>query len=241
MPSTASFETAALIKQNVTYLDMVAVAVLAYDYLLTIDREARLVWPVPWNFGKVLYFLTRYPVFAETFMVLYHQFAVLSPGECTGLFRAIGFGLGIGTLIAESILAVRTWVIWHRNIRIGYILLGSLILCWTPLFYFLKIALYSLVFTTPPHPETPGCFLAKQSRNLYIVFVIVMIFETLVLGLTLLKGVEHFRGTNSTLVSVLYRDGILNYIYLCILSIINVTVLLTAPVSHSPTYAHALP
>ncbi|KIJ22641.1 hypothetical protein M422DRAFT_276896 [Sphaerobolus stellatus SS14] len=66
-----------------------------------------------------------------------------------------------------------------------------------------------------------------------------MIFETLVLGLTLLKGVKHFRGTNSTLVSVLYRDGILNYIYLCILSIINVTVLLTAPHGYS-TFLTAL-
>jgi len=207
--------------------------VLVYDYLLTIEREARLVWPVPWNIGKVLYFLTRYPVFADTFMVLYHQFAILDPATCDALYKTIGFLLGVGTLIAESILAVRTWVIWHRDRRVAIGLCAALILFWIPVFYFLQVALYSLVFTTPPSPNLPGCFLLKQKNILFAVFVLVMVFETLILALTLLKGLEHFRGTNSTLISVLYRDGIMNYIYLCVLSIVNVVVLLTAPHGYS--------
>jgi len=223
----------ALIKQNVTYLDIVAAAVLMYDYLLTVEREARLVWPVPWNLGKILFLLTRYPVFADTFLVLYHQFAILSPQACQGLYRTIGFLLGVGTLIAETILALRTWVIWHRDPRIGIFLCVTLVGLWVPVFYFLKVALYSLVFANPPGPNLPGCFLEKQNPILWIVFIFVMTFETIVLALTLVKGWQHFRGQSTTLVSVLYRDGILNYIYLCLLSIINVVVLLTAPHGYS--------
>ena len=102
--------------------------------------------------------------------------------------------LGVGTLVAESILAVRTWVIWQRNRRIAAILIVALVACWVPVFYFLKIALYSLVcesqplshtmiftfctVTTPPVPNTPGCFLLKQNPILWVVFVILMVFET---------------------------------------------------------------
>ncbi|KAF8505204.1 hypothetical protein BU17DRAFT_101143 [Hysterangium stoloniferum] len=233
MSSLSKAAASALIKQNVTYLDIVAAAVLMYDYLLTVEREARLVWPVPWNVGKILFFLTRYPVFADTFMVLYHQFAILSAEECQTLYRTIGFLLGVGTLISETILALRTWVIWHRDHRIGIFLAVTLAGLWVPVFYFLKVALYSLVFVSPPGPNLPGCFLDKQNPILWLVFIFVMTFETIVLALTLVKGVQHFRGESTTLISVLYRDGIMNYIYLCLLSVINVVVLLTAPHGYS--------
>jgi len=115
-------------------------------------------------------------------------------------------------------------------------------------FYFLQVALSSLVFTIPPSQDVPGCYLIKQ-KTIFPVFVFIMVFETLILALTLIKGIQHFRGTKSTLVSVLYRDGIrnyiyartttlvsvlyrdgiMNYIYLCVLSIVNVSVLLTVP------------
>ncbi|KAF8527240.1 hypothetical protein JB92DRAFT_2699021, partial [Gautieria morchelliformis] len=219
---------------------VIAAAILTYDYMLTVEREARLVWRVPWNVGKALFFLTRYPVFADTFMVLYHQFAVMSPAACHGIFKAIGYLLGVGTLIAESILAVRTWVIWERNRRVGAVLIVALVGFWIPIFYFLSLSLNSLVCDCgPSQPNMPGCFRFKQNPILWVVFVFLMTFETLILGLTLLKGVEHWdtklkvRRTQSTLVSVLYRDGIMNYIYLCLLSIVNVVVLLTAPHGYS--------
>jgi uncharacterized membrane protein YczE len=57
--------------------------------------------------------------------------------------------LGVGTLIAESILAVRTWVIWQRNPRVGAILLVALVGFWIPIFYFLSLSLNSLVCESP--------------------------------------------------------------------------------------------
>lgn len=57
----------------------------------------------------------------------------------------IGYLLGVGTLIAESILVMRTWVIWNRSRYIGSALIIGLILCWIPIFYFLAQSLNSLV------------------------------------------------------------------------------------------------
>lgn len=227
------FVQAAQIKQTVTYLDIVAAAVLGYDYILTVAREVTLVWRVPWTFGKVLFLLTRYPVFAETFLVLYHQFAVMSPNECDLIYKTIGYQLGTGTLIAESILAVRTWVIWNRNPYIAITLVSGLVIFWTPVFYFLAQSLNSLVFTTAPDPSTPGCFLLSQKNILFVVFILVATFETLILILTIVKLFTHTRWSHSSVIKVLYRDGITNYVYLFILSLCNMAVLLGAPHGYS--------
>ena len=43
-----------------------ATALLVYDYFHLLPLEVSLVWPAPWNsFGKGLFFLTRYLVFAD--------------------------------------------------------------------------------------------------------------------------------------------------------------------------------
>ncbi|KAF9460568.1 hypothetical protein BDZ94DRAFT_1311339 [Collybia nuda] len=205
--AAASFASSALSKQIVTYLDLVAATILGYDYILTFRQEITLVWPAPWTIGKVLFFLTRYPVFAETSLVLYHQFAVMGPNQCNLVFKTIGYQLGTGTLIAESILAVRTWVIWRKNGYIAIALVSLLVLFWTPVFYFLAQALNSLVFRIAPDPTLPGCFLQSQKNILFAVFILISSFETIILVLTFIKCWDHFRHTSSSLAKVLYRDG----------------------------------
>ncbi|CAL1715364.1 unnamed protein product [Somion occarium] len=230
---SAAFIRAAQIKQTVTYLDLVAAAVLGYDYCLTFRREVKYVWTSHLSLGKVLFFLTRYPVFGETALVLYHQFAVMGPEKCDIIYKTIGYQLGTGTFIAESILAMRTWVLWHRNPYIGVALICGLVLFWTPVFYFLQESLNSLVFTTAPEPDTPGCFLLTQKNILFAVFVLITSFETLILTLTLIRFIPLVHHKKTSLIKVIYRDGIMNYFYLCILSICNVVVLLTAPRGYS--------
>lgn len=225
----SSFVAAAQIKTTVTYLDIVAAAVLGYDYLLTFSDEVKYFWFSPFSLGKVLFFLTRYPVFGETALVLYHQFAVMGPHKCDLVFKTIGYQLGTGTLISESILAMRTWVIWHRNPYIAATLIIGLATFWTPVFYFLAQSLNSLVFTVAPNPDTPGCFLKSQKNILFVVFIIISSFETLILVLTLIRFIPHYRQKKTSLIRTIYRDGLMNYFYLCILSICNVVVLLTAP------------
>ncbi|KAF4600583.1 hypothetical protein EYR38_005222 [Pleurotus pulmonarius] len=48
-----------------------AAALKFYDYLLTIIDESNLVWAAPWSFGKVVFFLTRYPAFVDISLMLY--------------------------------------------------------------------------------------------------------------------------------------------------------------------------
>ncbi|KAH8102714.1 hypothetical protein BXZ70DRAFT_929589 [Cristinia sonorae] len=225
----AAFLNAARSKEYVTYLDLVAVAVLAYDYLLNVGAEAEFIWFSPLSLGKVLYFLTRYPVAIVTSLAVYHQFAVLTPHQCDLVYKIIGFSLGPITMIAESILIMRTWVIWGRNKTIGISLLTGLAICIVPVFYFLAQSLNSLVFVNPPGPNVPGCFLHTQKNILFVVWVIITGYESLILILTLIRFAPTWRSKRTTLLQTIYRDGLFNYVYLCVLSICNVVVLIAAP------------
>lgn len=88
-------------------------------------------------------------------------------------------------------------MIWSRDKRVAYGLGTLLVLLWVPVFFFLNEALSSLVceyaalllrgkeklmyestVTVPPNPNTPGCFLASQKAILYVVFILIMGFET---------------------------------------------------------------
>ncbi|THH18065.1 hypothetical protein EW146_g2864 [Bondarzewia mesenterica] len=156
--------------QIVYYFDVLAISLLVYDYILTLHAEVTLIWAADWNLTKAFFFLTRYPVFVDTVMALYHDLGKgLSIRMCDMLYRIIGWMFLCGISIAEA----------------------------SPIFNYR----YS------PH----------------------LIRITVILALTLVKGIPQYRQSNSPLIISLYRDGIMYYIYLFVLSVINVTVLLTAP------------
>ncbi|GJE99945.1 hypothetical protein PsYK624_162210 [Phanerochaete sordida] len=215
-----------------SYLDASAYALLVYDYLLTFEREVRLIWPAKWNITKILFVLTRYPVFADSAMVLYHNVgANLSVEMCRSMYNVTGWMFLWGIGIAELILIIRTWAIWGRDIRIGLGLSAGFIGLWSVNSYFLNKFLTSLKFEPAQaiSPSLRGCLPVAGGNLLYIDFVLLMVFETIVLGLTVVKMVYSFRKSTSPVVVSLYRDGVLFYIYLFAISLVNVVVLKTTP------------
>lgn len=218
--------------QYVPYVESCAVALIAYDYVLTFEREVTLVWGAKWNLIKVLFFATRYPVFADLSMVLYHNVSRrISAEMCKTLWDIAGWMFLWGIGVAELILIVRTWAIWDRDKRIGLGLLASFCGLWVASSYFLNEFLRSQKFTTERSidPSLTGCLPLESGSVLYVVYVLFMVFETVIFGLTISKMTHTARRTTSPLVWSLYRDGILFYIYLLAASIVNVVVLLTTP------------
>lgn len=215
-----------------SYLDVCAYSLLVYDYFLTLDREVRLVWGAKWNITKILFVLTRYPVFADSAMVLYHNVGHnLSTRMCKSMYNVTGWMFLWGIGIAELILIIRTWAIWGRDARIGLGLFAGFIGLWIANSYFLNEFLTSLKFLPAQSisPFLQGCLPVAGGNVLYIDFVLLMVFETIVLALTVIKMVYSFRKSTSPVVISLYRDGILFYIYLFAISLVNVVVLLTTP------------
>ena len=60
----------------------------AYDYLTSLSDEVTYVWPSKWNTGKTLYFLLRYSVFIDIFLVKALNLAPLPVRWCQILLFA---------------------------------------------------------------------------------------------------------------------------------------------------------
>jgi len=124
LPTGSALVTALSQAKVRTYLRFVSGALLQYDYFLTLGSEISLIWPSQWSVSKVLYFLTRYMAFVDIIMALYYHLKPnLSPDACQTLTVAATWLLVIGIIIAEYILAVRTWAIWNRSKWNGLFLL----------------------------------------------------------------------------------------------------------------------
>ncbi|KAH8102206.1 hypothetical protein BXZ70DRAFT_60083 [Cristinia sonorae] len=211
-----------------------AAALLVYDIFLTLDDEVRYIWPSKISLVKLLYFATRYLAILDRVAGLYHQFqANVSNSQCKMTYIVGSWAVVVGIVIAESILMLRTWVIWGRSTKIALLLIvlfGGAIL---GVVVIDALFLKTLTFKTFPDPSIPSCVLSGASPTIGATFIILIAVETLVLILTLIKGIERFRVTGTArtrgLIFVLYRDGILFYVYLLGISVLNFILTLNLP------------
>lgn len=69
--------------QSFKYCDMGLLALLLYDYLLTLDMEVSRIWTLRWGVPKILFFSNRYVVPVFVFIdVVSQAMPNLSPGLC---------------------------------------------------------------------------------------------------------------------------------------------------------------
>ncbi|KAH8102222.1 hypothetical protein BXZ70DRAFT_60827 [Cristinia sonorae] len=206
--------------------------ILAYDFLLTLDSEVNLMWPSKLSITKLLYFYTRYSAFVDVALMMYYQLEPdISPETCKRLYILSSWLIVVGIILAEVILMLRTWAIWGRGKKIGIVLVLLSVSATVAACTIEGLFLKTLTFTTFPGTSVPGCLLTGGNTTVGVNFVIIILIETAVLLLTLTGGVQRFRVMRQRhgLASVLYRDGILFYVYLFVISILNFVVILTLP------------
>ncbi|KAA1470555.1 hypothetical protein DENSPDRAFT_879796 [Dentipellis sp. KUC8613] len=223
----------------VTYFDLSAMTLLYYDYFLTLPDEIDLIWGSRWTATKVLFLLNRYIPFFDAVLGVYHQLASeVSEETCYAMYAGSGWMVVYGVGISEIILVFRTYALWEKDRRIGVGLGALFVIGWAFMSVYLDKFLKSLQFVPMREiaPNFTGCFVTKVDNILYICYVITLSYETTIVCLTLIKGLQHFRNTNSPLIFSLYRDGILSYTCLLVSSSSNVIVLLCGP----PGYTNLL-
>jgi len=212
--------------QAIAYSDLASMAVLAYDYLLTFKFEVGLVWGTPWNIGRILYALTKYSVLVDSSLLAYFHFAggrVVSIRTCSLVYQISGWFIYWGIGVAEFVLVFRTWAIWGQSRKLAVILVALTVAFTIPSAYLTHLGLTSSEYAESPVPRIQSCFvIANRNAMLFWDYILILAWETIILVLTLIKGVSHYRHSTSSLVATLYKDGIIYYIYLTTLSIVNV-------------------
>jgi len=220
------------------YVDFVAATILFWEYLITINYEATLIWTTKMSAVKCLFFFARYIPFIYVPMVL--NFALrpfITERECSILYHILCWGIVLGIIASEVILVIRTWAIWERSLKIGILLAIVAVSCIAPSLYSEYAYLKTITFHPNPNALTPGCGKSKANPIIAVGFVLVIISETFVLILTLVKFIEHYRIAGIRgFFAILYRDGIMFYAYLLVFSLLNLILIASGP--HDP--AHVL-
>ncbi|KIM39321.1 hypothetical protein M413DRAFT_29486 [Hebeloma cylindrosporum] len=215
----------------VAYVNAGSIAILLFDTLLTFEDEVRAIWLTTWNYTKVMYILTRYSAFVEAGMIIYQ---VSIPGDwydkCSLAFKVSAwlfiFGLGFG----EIIMTTRTWAVWNRNRFLAYALPIFYIVVWAVAFALNAIFVQGSKFD--PNPRTPyvGCYATRTDPILFISWVLLLFYDTVMFILMAIPALRAYRSQGSSrLVKMVYRDGVVYYLYLFVMSLANIIVTLTFP------------
>ncbi|KAF9007741.1 hypothetical protein BDZ89DRAFT_1168438 [Hymenopellis radicata] len=214
----------------VTYFDVSATALYVFDYLLTLEQEVELIWGSEWTITKLLYLVTRYSPFVNAGVILWQQLTPnMSAENCVLVVKMDGWMATAGIMLAEVILTLRTWAIWNRH-RFLTVCMPALFLVYSVVgFTVMGIFLSSLKFLILPLPDLKGCLVSAGNPIFRWDFIIIMIYEAVMLLLMVVKSYQQFREAreigSSRLLHVVLKDGIIYYLYLSVLNIMNVIVI----------------
>ncbi|KAJ8515754.1 hypothetical protein ONZ45_g6860 [Pleurotus djamor] len=193
-----------------------------YDHIITFHNEVQYVWSGSWCLGKVLYFLTRYSPYLNIIFALWRY---MGPSDmptqlCDNLIRAGGWINVFALVVAEVIMLLRVWAMHNQSRRCGVLLLVLAVAC--------------AVFgdTALAGAALRGCHFKYESNNTFISYLVLMVFEIIMLNLTVIKGLKDLHPisqcSSSSFLFKFYQDGVLYYVALASISLANVLVLLLA-------------
>ncbi|KLO12048.1 hypothetical protein SCHPADRAFT_941539 [Schizopora paradoxa] len=206
-------------------LNAASITLFAYDTLLNLGDEVTLIWRKRWNIGTVMYLATRYLVLVDiTSMLVYLFHDDLRPQTCHTVYSLSTYFAFGGIILAEIILATRTYALWRRSRIILAILLVVHVGTDAPDAWITYNSVNALKFSPSPVPTLIPCLPSVPKTKIFIPFVNLMVQEALMTSLAFLAAVNHWRHTNSPLIKTLYKDGTLYFVCLLTISTANVII-----------------
>ncbi|KAI5116447.1 hypothetical protein M0805_009916 [Coniferiporia weirii] len=212
--------------QTYLYLSVAKV----YDWTLTIDEEVALVWPSKWGWPKVLYVLNRYLVFADPALLIYVLIFGRDAKTCVVTFQTLGGTTAFGFVVAQIILAMRTWAVWARRRSVTVTLVVLIVAALSLDIYVLKRYLGGVSYVTLFTSSIDGCLLQFANRFVYVDFIDVIVLETAMLVLLVIKALEYFKHSRNSLMVRMLNDGVVYFVYIFITSVVNLCTIILAPV-----------
>ncbi|KAF9443566.1 hypothetical protein P691DRAFT_778802 [Macrolepiota fuliginosa MF-IS2] len=217
---------------DVKSLTLAGMVIIIFDWLLTFEMEVSHIWQAPWNRMKVLYILSRYMPFIDvTAATLFMSGGVLPVETCEKIYQCAGVMFCIGDAIADLIFTLRTWVVWGKSKSLGTGLAAFYVVIWvvaipTPFVLYLR----TIVYAPSPAPHILGCLSQSVGLLFSVSFAGSMLFNLVMLLLMIIRAISWYRlGAKSDLTRMIYRDGIIYYVYTFIFSTLNFLVILKFP------------
>ncbi|CAA7270039.1 unnamed protein product [Cyclocybe aegerita] len=211
-------------------VDIAACVIYVWDYCITMGMEIEHVWPGKWTALKVLYLIQRYLPFIDTVWPVLHRAKHQSePRDVPFAHECGAVVFVVGMAASELVLTFRAWAVWNRNRVLTVVLPIIFMGIWVPHVYFLIQSLRSLSFANPPIPQFVGCFAMGNltaNNGILLSWVLLLVWDTIIMILMIIPAIKayRFRG-HSALYATVYGEGIVYYVYLFILSSVNIILL----------------
>ncbi|KAF9067033.1 hypothetical protein BDP27DRAFT_1404087 [Rhodocollybia butyracea] len=198
------------------FLDVSSAVLFLYDWILLLPVELEVVWSEKLRPLNVL----KGPLaFVQP----------IEPNTCRILYNTSGWMYITGIALTEVVLTIRTCALWGKDIRLIAGVVIFFMGCWIPEFYIIHLFLDSQTYIPTPFPLF-GCMILGGKPILFVEWVILIVYEAMILTLMLIPGVAFFRsGNRSALTTVVYRDGITYYLFLFGMSVTNLLTVLLLP------------
>ncbi|PPQ75180.1 hypothetical protein CVT26_008788 [Gymnopilus dilepis] len=194
------------------------------------------MWPSRWNVIKFLFLIQRYLPFIDTcVLTLYRD---LMPGRsshgCSTIEQATGYLYVAGYVVSEILLTIRVWAVWNRNKVLTVALPVGFLIVWSPAFVAMYFFQKSLQFAPLPVPGLSGCFIVYANDVIKWCWVSLIVWNAVTLFLMLIPGMRdcivmpdlpNIRSTQ--LWAIIYRDGTYFFLYLFVLSVLNIILSVT--------------
>ncbi|EAU85186.2 hypothetical protein CC1G_06202 [Coprinopsis cinerea okayama7 len=215
----------------VAYFNVASAVILFYEHLITFDEELRSIWTQRWTLSKLLYVFMKYSAFLQVGIIMWQQDVVNTDGEaCLVSFHVTAWLFVIGLGIGEMLLSIRTWAVWKKPRLMGILLGIFWVVVWGAIFGILAVFLKTVRFDPDPNSPFPGCFISNGDPIFFLDYLLLLVYDTVMLILILIPAYKSYRmGGSSEFVRNVYRDGILYYLYLFVLSLINIIVIVKLP------------
>ncbi|KAF9528066.1 hypothetical protein CPB83DRAFT_366374 [Crepidotus variabilis] len=221
------------------YAMLATLTTLVYDYSITLGQEVDLVWSRPFTFGTGLFFVTRYLPFIDLPITVsaYSSFNEdITAEECLRRIRTATVLQMVGICVAQLILVLRTIAIWERKLTV---IVSLAVLYWLAVscsVYVVVLFLKTLRFQKWPFQP---CTTSHVDKIIFVDFVIILLMETVVVGLTGLKALKHTWWKSSSWIIHLYKRGFIYFLLIFMASVVNLLLLLLAPDNYKLIFTDA--
>ncbi|KAF9265644.1 hypothetical protein L218DRAFT_957243 [Marasmius fiardii PR-910] len=193
-------ELASYLEKNnvVLFVEHAGLVVLIYDYFLTLGSEISFAWTRgPWNLGKVLFFLVRYPAFVSAGLRFHSNTSRSIPLSSCQSWTNAGFYSNLCVVfIVEFVFGLRVWALWGRSRKVAICLVVTIIVL-------IALGIYKVVMIRPAKsafgleifqisgycpPQFSGNDAISGSSTVTFWFITVAVYEWVALILTLIKA-----------------------------------------------------
>ncbi|CAA7269369.1 unnamed protein product [Cyclocybe aegerita] len=198
-----------------------SLTVMAYDYVCTLEKEINYVWKQPFMMGCLLFYINRYLPFVVLMLAISIMLPDVDPETCYVRFKVICCLVMLSFIVSQIILILRTYAMWGRKRWVLICLLCTGVFCLSPSIVITLAVVVPALHFEPVRIDGPGCRVTAASNLIAVPYLLILISETVVVGLTLVRTYKYLRYSNSTWIHQLHQQGLLFYGYMFIITISN--------------------